>query len=71
MMMFMPLFMGFFFYNQSAGLVLYWLTGNLMGIAQQLFFNRTMLPATPVPAPASSGPAKPKAFEAVRKPVRK
>jgi YidC/Oxa1 family membrane protein insertase len=46
MMMFMPLVMGFFFYNQSSGLVLYWLTGNLMGIAQQYFFNKTIAPAT-------------------------
>ncbi len=49
MMMFMPLIMGFFFYNQSSGLVLYWLTGNLMGIAQQYFFNKTIVPAQPVP----------------------
>jgi YidC/Oxa1 family membrane protein insertase len=45
-MLLMPLFMGFLFYNASSGLVLYWLTGNLVGIAQQLFFNR--LTPTPV-----------------------
>ena len=56
MMMFMPLVMGFFFYNQSSGLVLYWLTGNLMGIAQQLFFNKTMAPA-PLPVTAIPGKA--------------
>jgi YidC/Oxa1 family membrane protein insertase len=50
MMMFMPLMMGFFFYNVSSGLVLYWLTGNLVGIAQQLAFNRFM-PASPVVVP--------------------
>jgi YidC/Oxa1 family membrane protein insertase len=50
MMMFMPLMMGFFFYNQSSGLVLYWLTGNLMGIAQQYFFNKTIAPAATPPA---------------------
>jgi YidC/Oxa1 family membrane protein insertase len=40
MMMFMPLMLGFFFYTASSGLVLYWLTGNLVGIAQQYLFNR-------------------------------
>jgi YidC/Oxa1 family membrane protein insertase len=39
-MMFMPLALGFMFYYQSAGLVLYWLTGNLVGIAQQWLMNR-------------------------------
>ncbi len=50
MMSFMPLMMGFLFYNQSSGLVLYWLTGNLVGILQQWMINRTM-PAPPPPAP--------------------
>jgi YidC/Oxa1 family membrane protein insertase len=45
MMAFMPLMMGFFFWKASSGLVLYWLTGNLVGIAQQWFFNKTMTPA--------------------------
>ncbi|MEO7649908.1 MAG: membrane protein insertase YidC [Bryobacteraceae bacterium] len=40
-MMFMPLMFGFMFYSASSGLVLYWLTGNLVNIAQQWFFNRT------------------------------
>ena len=40
MMQFMPLVMGFFFYSLQSGLVLYWLTGNLVGIAQQTFINR-------------------------------
>jgi len=43
MMQFMPLIFGFMFYNLSSGLVLYYLTSNLVGIAQQLFFNRTSL----------------------------
>ena len=55
MMMLMPLMMGFLFYNASSGLVLYWLTGNLVGIAQQLLFNKIM-PASPV----TSTPAKKK-----------
>jgi YidC/Oxa1 family membrane protein insertase len=48
MMMFMPLMFGFMFYNFSAGLVLYWLTSNLVQIAQQWGVNR-MMPAPPQP----------------------
>lgn len=47
-MLLMPLFLGFMFYGVSSGLVLYWLTGNVVGIAQQWFFNRTF--HAPVPA---------------------
>ena len=54
MMMFMPLMFGFFFYNMSSGLVLYWLTSNLVGIAQQWVMNRTM----PAPAPVVAAPQK-------------
>jgi YidC/Oxa1 family membrane protein insertase len=54
MMLFMPLIFGFMFYGASSGLVLYWLTGNVVGIVQQWAFNKTM----PAPAPAVS-PAKP------------
>jgi YidC/Oxa1 family membrane protein insertase len=48
MMMFMPLIFGFMFYNFSSGLVLYYLTSNLVGIAQQLFFNKTSIAAVAV-----------------------
>ena len=48
MMMFMPLVMGFMFYGVSSGLVLYWLTGNVVGIVQQWFINKSM----PLPQPA-------------------
>jgi YidC/Oxa1 family membrane protein insertase len=41
MTMFMPLIFGFMFYNFASGLVLYYLTSNLVGIAQQWFFNHT------------------------------
>ncbi len=41
MMMFMPLIFGFMFYNFPSGLVLYYLTSNLVGIGQQWFFNQT------------------------------
>ena len=43
MMMFMPVMFLFFFWNMSSGLVLYWLTGNVVGIAQQWYINRTEL----------------------------
>jgi YidC/Oxa1 family membrane protein insertase len=45
MMMFMPLMLGVMFYGVSSGLVLYWFTGNLVGIAQQWAFNRATHPA--------------------------
>lgn len=40
MFMLMPLFMGFMFLKFASGLVLYWLTGNVIGIGQQLLINR-------------------------------
>ncbi|MEO8097631.1 MAG: membrane protein insertase YidC [Acidobacteriota bacterium] len=48
-MLFMPLLFGYMFYFASAGLVLYWLTSNVVSIAQQWLLNRN----TPA-APASS-----------------
>jgi YidC/Oxa1 family membrane protein insertase len=50
MMLFMPLIFGFMFYGVSSGLVLYWLTSNLVGIVQQYFINKSM----PAPAEASA-----------------
>ena len=41
MMMFMPLIFGFMFYNFPSGLVLYYLTSNLVSMGQQWFFNHT------------------------------
>jgi YidC/Oxa1 family membrane protein insertase len=41
MMMYMPLMFLFLFWSMSSGLVLYWLTGNVVGIAQQWYINRT------------------------------
>jgi YidC/Oxa1 family membrane protein insertase len=55
-MLLMPLMLGFMFYGVSSGLVLYWLTGNLVGIAQQWAFNR-MGPAA-VAAPQSKAAAR-------------
>jgi YidC/Oxa1 family membrane protein insertase len=40
MMLIMPIALGYMFYFASAGLVLYWLTGNLVGIVQQMLLNR-------------------------------
>jgi YidC/Oxa1 family membrane protein insertase len=44
MMQFMPLMYLFFFWSLSSGVVLYWLTGNIVGVAQQWFFNKTAAP---------------------------
>jgi YidC/Oxa1 family membrane protein insertase len=41
MMMLMPVVFGIMFYNFPSGLVLYYLTGNLVSVGQQWFFNRT------------------------------
>jgi YidC/Oxa1 family membrane protein insertase len=41
MMLMMPLIFGFMFYNLPSGLVLYYLTGTVVAIAQQWFFNHT------------------------------
>jgi YidC/Oxa1 family membrane protein insertase len=57
MMRFMPLMFGFFFYSVSSGLVLYWLTSNLIGILQQWLINR-MMPAPVPPAPTKTAPKK-------------
>lgn len=37
----MPLLLGVFTWNLSAGLSLYWAAGNIIGIVQQLAFNKT------------------------------
>ena len=44
MMMFMPLLFGYMFYFLSSGLVLYYMTSNLVSIAQQWFLNRVSPP---------------------------
>ena len=61
MMLMMPVIFGFMFYYLPSGLVLYYLTSNLVGIAQQLVINRFM----PAPAsPAAPAPAKVRAANA-------
>ena len=55
MMMFMPLMFGYMFYFASAGLVLYWLTGNVVGILQQWVLNKTTsAPAVETPKAGST-----------------
>jgi YidC/Oxa1 family membrane protein insertase len=56
MMWLMPAMMFYIFYFLSSGLVLYYLTSNLAGIAQQLILNRSM----PTPIPVDVKPASKK-----------
>ena len=44
MMMIMPLMFTVMFWSQSSGLVLYWLTGSIIGIIQQIFINKYWSP---------------------------
>lgn len=46
MMMLMPVFMGFIFFNLSSGLNLYYFASNLIGVVQQWYLNR----AEPLPS---------------------
>jgi YidC/Oxa1 family membrane protein insertase len=46
MMWIMPVAFGVMFFFFPAGLVLYWLTNNLLSIAQQWFINKRMGVAT-------------------------
>jgi YidC/Oxa1 family membrane protein insertase len=64
MMMFMPIMFGFMFYSLSSGLVLYYLTSNLVGVSQQLIINRFM--PTTAPAPVAA-PAKAPVKKTVKK----
>jgi len=56
MMTIMPIVLTVMFYSASSGLVLYWLTGNVVGIVQQYFFNKL----APVSAPVQAATAKKK-----------
>ena len=50
MMMLTPIIFGIMFYNLASGLVLYFLTANLVGILQQVLINKLMpTPRTPAP----------------------
>jgi YidC/Oxa1 family membrane protein insertase len=52
MMMLMPIVLSVMFYSASSGLVLYWLTGNVVGIFQQYFFNKAAVQPVPAAPPA-------------------
>jgi YidC/Oxa1 family membrane protein insertase len=52
MMMLMPVVLSVMFYSASSGLVLYWLTGNVVGIFQQYFFNKAAVSPVPAAPPA-------------------
>jgi YidC/Oxa1 family membrane protein insertase len=58
MMMFMPLIFGFMFYSFPSGLVLYYLTSNLVGILQKVIINRSMPTPAPAVAPVTKAPVK-------------
>jgi YidC/Oxa1 family membrane protein insertase len=45
MMMIMPVMMVALFLSSPSGLMLYWLTGNLIGMGQQFFINKYWSPA--------------------------
>jgi YidC/Oxa1 family membrane protein insertase len=56
----MPLFLGYVFYFYASGLVLYWLTGNIIQILQQVALNRVMPTAPVAVIPSKTGPPKKK-----------
>ncbi len=53
MMTMMPIVLTVMFYSASSGLVLYWLTGNVVGIVQQYFFNKLAPVSSPIQAAAA------------------
>ena len=67
MMMMMPVMLSgmFIFFPVAAGLMLYWLTSNVVGVGQQLFINKYWAPAAGgKPKPAAT-PARPVEVEVV------
>ncbi|MCU0228160.1 MAG: membrane protein insertase YidC, partial [Bryobacterales bacterium] len=58
MMNTMPLVFGVIFWWASSGLVLYWLTSNLVGIVQQLFINKFTESSAVVPVVVESKASK-------------
>jgi YidC/Oxa1 family membrane protein insertase len=53
MMMIMPIVFGIMFYNFASGLVLYFLTANIVGILQQMAINKFIPVPQALPAPAN------------------
>ena len=58
MMMMMPLIFAFMFFRLPSGMVLYWLTSSVVQILQQVFINRRMPPAVPLPVARKPAEAK-------------
>jgi len=58
MMMIMPIVFGIMFYSFASGLVLYFLTANLVQIAQQAFINRYIPAPQPLPVPRKAAEAR-------------
>jgi YidC/Oxa1 family membrane protein insertase len=58
MMQFMPLVFGYIFWYLSSGLVLYYLTSNLVQIARQMIINRISGPLQPAVVDVKSIPSK-------------
>jgi YidC/Oxa1 family membrane protein insertase len=56
MMMIMPLMFTFMFLFYSSGLALYWLTGSIIGIGQQVFINKYWSPQAEAKIRARSRP---------------
>ena len=52
MMLMLPVFLTFLFLNFPAGLVIYWLTNNVLTILQQVVTDRFILKTAPAGAPA-------------------
>jgi len=57
-MLFMPVFMTFLFLNFAAGLVLYWLTNNVLTITQQVVTERVFAKHWKMPGTESDGTAR-------------
>lgn len=53
-MLLLPVFLTFLFVTFPAGLVLYWLTNNVLTITQQVVTDRYLLPKRPAPATAQA-----------------
>lgn len=60
MMLVLPVFMTFLFVNFPAGLVLYWLTNNMLTISQQVLTERYFSVIKPPPVSGSEEPASSK-----------
>jgi YidC/Oxa1 family membrane protein insertase len=58
MFMIMPIFFGVMFYRVASGLVLYWMTSNIVQIGQQVFINRMIPKPAPIPTPRKAVGAK-------------